>query len=146
LFARLTNKETTMILPTDAHVAVADGERFLLMRNRGTAIEPRLEHEATPQVDTSNKSAGVRLHDDRGKKEGKESIDKVAHATGVAEWLNKAVLDQRIEKLAIVADPSTLGEMRNHYSKHLQAALLGEVARELTAAPGPDILRALEAV
>jgi protein required for attachment to host cells len=134
-----------MILPTDTHVAVVDGERFLLMRNRGTAFEPRLEVDATPEVETSNKSAGVRLHDDRGKKVGKERIDKLAHAAGVAEWLNKAAVDGRIARLVIAADPDTLGEMRTHYSKHLQAALMGEIDRQLTGMPGPEIVKALEA-
>jgi len=134
-----------MKLPANAHVAVVDGEHFLLLRNRGTALEPRLESEGTPSVDYSNKSAGVRHQDDRGKKVGKERLDKAAHAAGVAEWLNKAVLDRRVEQLLIAADPDTLGEMRPHYSKHLVAALLGEVDRQLTGMPGPDIARALEA-
>lgn len=135
-----------MLIPTGVHVAVVDGEQFLLMCNHGTATAPDLRTEATPEVSTSNKSARVHLHDDRGKKQGKERIDKYAHAAGVAEWLNKAVLDGKIKKLVIVADPTTLGEMRGHYSKHLEAALLGEIDRQLTGVPGPDIVKALEAV
>jgi protein required for attachment to host cells len=135
-----------MKLPSDTHVAVVDGERFLLMRNCGTTVEPKLQTEGTPSVEYSNKSAGVRHQDDRGKKVGKERLDKAAHAAGVAEWLNKAVIDRRIDQVLIVADPYTLGEMRPHYSKHLQAALLGEVDRQLTGMPAPDIVKALVAV
>jgi len=134
-----------MIVPANAHVAVVDGEHFLLLRNRGTAVAPRLEAESTPSVDHANKSAGVRHQDDRGKKVAKERLDKAAHAAGVAEWLNKAVLDGRVEQLLIAADPDTLGEMRPHYAKHLVAVLLGELDRQLIGLPGPEIARALEA-
>jgi protein required for attachment to host cells len=135
-----------MILPANAHVAVVDGQHFLLMRNRGTATEPRLETEAAPEVAMSNKNAGMRHMDDRGKKQGKEDLEKAAHAAGVAEWLNKAVLDRRVERLVVIADPETLGEMRRHYSAHLQGALLGELDRQLVKLPGPELVRAIEAV
>ena len=135
-----------MILPANTHVAVVDSQHFLLMRNKGTATEPRLESDGTPDVSMSNKNAGMRHMDDRGKKEGKENLDKAAHAAGVVEWLNKAVLDRRIDKLVVVADPDTLGEMRRQYSQHLQAALLGELDRQLVKLPGPDLVRAIEAV
>ena len=135
-----------MILPANTHVAVVDGEKFLLMQNQGTATAPELKCEGTPAVESSNKSAGVRHQDTRGKKVAKERLDKAAHAAGVAQWLNKAVIDRRVDKLVIVADRDTLGEMRPHYSKHLEAALVREVDRQLTGMPGPDIVRALEAV
>ena len=135
-----------MILPANAHVAVVDGQNFLLMRNCGTATEPRLEVEATPEVSLSNKNAGMRHMDERGGNEGKENLDKAAHAAGVAAWLNKAALDRRIDKLVVVADPDTLGEMRLHYSQHLQGALLGELDRELVKLPAPELVRAIEAV
>jgi protein required for attachment to host cells len=135
-----------MLIPTGVHVAVVDGEQFLLMCNHGTATTPDLRTEATPEVSTSNKSAGVRHQDTRGKKVGKEPLDRLAHAAGVAEWLNKAVLDGRIKRLVVIAAPDTLGEMRPHYSKHLQDALVGEIDRQLTGMPGAEIAKALEAV
>lgn len=39
-----------MILPADTHVAIVDGERFLLTRNRGTATEPVLAAFDEPDV------------------------------------------------------------------------------------------------
>jgi protein required for attachment to host cells len=61
-----------MKLPAEAHVAVIDGERFLLMRNGGTAAEPTLEAIAKPSVPDTNKSAGQ--HDHEGATAASRSI------------------------------------------------------------------------
>lgn len=133
-----------MKLPAQAHVAVVDGERFLLMRNCGTTAEPVLECESEPEVGVTNHSAGVR-HQDGARTRTIEPMDKFAHAAGVAEWLNHEVLTHRIERLLVIADPDTLGEMRLHYHKQTKLALLGELAKQLTGMPGPDILKAIAA-
>lgn len=133
-----------MKLPNNTHVAVVDGKRFILMRNCGTAIDPVLECEGQPEVDETNYSASMR-HQDVARKSTIEPMDKFAHAAGAAEWLNRAVLSHRIEQLLIVADPDTLGEMRHHYHKETRAALVGELDRQLTGMPGPDILKVIQA-
>ena len=133
-----------MKLPANTHVAVVDGKRFILMRNCGTTTEPVLECEGQPEVDDTNYSAGMR-HMDVARKSTIEPMDKYAHAAGAAEWLNRAVLSHRIERLVVVADPDTLGEMRHHYHKETRGALVGELDRQLTGMPGPDILKVIQA-
>ena len=64
---------------------------------------------------------------------------------GIAGWLNGQVLEHRIEQLLIVADPDTLGEMRKHYRKETEGALIGELDKQVTGMPGPEILRVIEA-
>ena len=132
-----------MQIPANVHVAIADGERFLVMRNSGTATEPRLELVAQPDLLLENQSAAVGhndpINDDYG---GQMKLD---HAAAVADWLNREVLQHRIEQLIVVADPRTLGEIRQHYHGETEKALVGEVNKELTRMPGPDIVRALEA-
>ena len=102
-----------------------------------------LESEGQPEVDETNYSAGMR-HQDNARQAAIEPLDKFAHAAGAAEWLNRAVLSHRIAQLLVIADPDTLGEMRHHYHKETRAALLGELDRQLTGVPGPDILRAIQ--
>ena len=133
-----------MQLPANTHVAVVDGSRFLLMRNCGTAPEPTLELEAEPEIAETNKDAGKRDHESSHRRWG-EPHDRAAHAAGVADWLNREVEDRRIASLLVVADPDTLGEMRKHYDKRTQGALIGELDKQLTGMPGPDILKAIEA-
>lgn len=132
-----------MKLPANAHVAIVDGENFLLMRNDGTAVAPHLQSEGRVDVAETNHSAGMR-HQDVARKATIEPMGKFAHAAGVAEWLNHEVLTHRIEQLLVVADPDTLGEMRRHYHKETEGALIGELDRQLIGMPGPDILKAIQ--
>lgn len=132
-----------MKLPAQAHVAIADGERFLLMRNTGTASEPSLELAAEPDVSGSGESGAIGHHDPRS--DDYQTQDKLDHAAGIAGWLNGEVLEHRIEQLLIVADPDTLGELRRHYHKETEGALIGELGKLVTGMPGPDILKVIEA-
>ena len=132
-----------MQLPANAHVAIADGERFLLMRNAGSAAEARLELVEEPNLKGEKESGGFGHHDARS--DDHHTQDKLDHAGAVASWLNRAVLDHRIEQLVVVADRDTLGEMRKHYHKETQGVLVEELDKLLTGVPGPDILRAIEA-
>lgn len=124
-----------MKLPAGAYVAVVDGENFLLMRNCGTATDPALASEGRPAVGETSKDGGKRDHEGAHTRGG-EPLDKAAHAAGVADWLNHEVLNHRIRQLLVIADPDTLGEMRRHYHKETEAALLGEMARQLCRANG----------
>ncbi len=125
-----------MHLPHDAHVAVADGERFVLFRNDGDEALINLVDAASFDVDTSNRSGAnpeVRDLDERG------------HAAGVAAMLNQRVLANEIEKLLIVADPKTLGIMRDHYHGELKRRLVGELPKTLTGADTAEIERTIGA-
>jgi len=133
-----------MQIPANAHVAILDGERFLVMRNTGTAAEPALELTAEPEIEETNKDAGKRDHESAHRRGG-EPHDRAAHAAGVADWLNRAVLAGQIEKLLIVADPDSLGELRKHMQVKTHAAVIGELDKQVTGMPGPDILKVLEA-
>lgn len=132
-----------MRIPAQTHVAIADGERFLLMRNTGTTAEPRLELVEEPSLDGEEESGGFGHHDP--KSDDYHEQDKLDHAASVAGWLNRAVLQHKIEALIVAADPNTLGEMRRHYHKETQAVLVEEIDKQLTGMPGPDILEAIEA-
>jgi len=140
-----------MLLPTGTVFALVDGEAFELYRNAGPEREPKLEAIAIPDLAATNYSAGARNHDkisrftagapkDKGKR-----LDESAHAVAVAEWLNGEVLGRRIEKLVVIADPRTLGEMRRHYHKQLGKALICELDRTMTGRPPAEIVKAVRA-
>ncbi len=133
-----------MKLPAETHVAIVDGERFLLMRNTGSSDDPVLEFQGEPTIAETNYSAGVR-HQDVARKATVEPMDKFAHAAGVAGWLNHQVLTHRIDSLLVVADPNTLGEMRKHYHKETQAVLEGELGKQVTGMPSPEIIKVIAA-
>lgn len=132
-----------MKLPHKAHVALVDGENFTLFRNTGKPFEPKLEKEANPDLDPTNFSAGVRHQDHIGQKLGRTQLDELAHGAAAAEWLNSKAISGDIEQLLIIADPKTLGEMRQHYHSELEQRLVGEIDKTLTGAPTQDVEKAI---
>ena len=64
-------------------------------------------------------------------------------AAEIAAMLNKRALAGDFEKLIVVASPKTLGELRKHYGKDVTKCLAGELAKDLTGRPVPEIERAL---
>ena len=131
-----------MKVPHQALVALANGERFLLMRNVGQPFEPKLEKVSDLDLELTNFSAGVR-HQDPVERDGSTELDELAHGAAIAEWLNKTTLNGASEPLVIAADPKTLGQIRQHCHKELESRIVGEVAKDLTNQPLESIERAL---
>jgi len=65
------------------------------------------------------------------------------YAAGVAAFLNQQALTNQFEHLFVVAAPKTLGELRKHWHKALQAKLVGELAKDLTGQPTDAIATAI---
>ena len=117
-----------MILPNGATVAVADGETLSLFRKGGHEGGSSLTAMAAPELDGSNVGKSHRSSeaepDDRTQAED-------GYAAASAAWLNKQVLEGKIGPLMVIAAPRTLGELRKHYHKQLEAVLVGELAKDL---------------
>ena len=132
-----------MKIPHQALVALANGERFVLMRNIGQPFEPKLERVTELDLELTNFSAGVRHQDPAGQRSGSTDIDELAHGAAIAEWLNTQALRGGIGEIVIVADPKTLGQIRQHCHKELESRIVGEVAKDLTNQPIDAVERAL---
>lgn len=132
-----------MKVPPRALVALANGERFVLMRNVGEAFDPRLERIGELDLELTNFAAGARHRDPAGQRSGSTAIDELAHGAAVAEWLNAKALKGRLGQIVIAADPRTLGQIRQHCHKEVQSRIVGELAKDLINSPVPDIERAL---
>ena len=132
-----------MQIPHNAHVALANGERFLVMRNVGQPLEPKFEQVQSLDLELTNFSAGVRHQDPAGQRNGSTDIDELAHGAAIAEWLNKRALNGELDAVVVAADPKTLGQIRQHCHKELQSRIVGELAKDLTNQPVPAIERAL---
>lgn len=153
-----------MKLEHDTWVVVADGEKFLLLRNIGDAEYPRLEvvdHETSanpPARDLSTDRAG-RMHDSARQltggveawgKSGMEETDwhRVAEerfAEEIAESLGRLASSGRFEALVVVADPRTLGTLRKAYDDALKSRIVAEVPKDLTNLPLAGIEASLKA-
>ena len=134
-----------MRIPHLALVALANGEKFVLMRNVGQPFEPKLEKVQELDLELTNFSAGVRHQDPAGQRNGSTDIDELAHGAAIAEWLNTQTLRGGIDQVVIAADPKTLGQIRQHCHKELESRIVGELAKDLINSPMPDIEQALAA-
>jgi protein required for attachment to host cells len=132
-----------MKVPHKALVALANGERFVIMRNVGQPFEPKLEKVSELDLELTNFSAGARHQDPAGQRNGSTDIDELAHGAAIAEWLNKKTLNGEDEPLVIAADPKTLGQIRQHCHQELQSRIVGELAKDLTNQPVEAVERAL---
>ncbi|KHL24853.1 attachment protein [Croceibacterium mercuriale] len=134
-----------MKIPHNAHVALVDGTRFLVLRNSGQPFEPSLQLVAEPDLDPTNFSAGIRNQEPSAPGGASTNLNELAHGAAAAEWLNSKAKAGEIEHLVVVADPKTLGEMRRHYHVELKDRLAGELAKSLTGEPIPSIEKVLAA-
>lgn len=126
------------MLSHNATVVVADGHQAILFRNtarRGIELE---ETERMRPQHLQDESQGRQPEETTPRDE-----DEATFAKQVAERLNHMVLTHKIEELAIIADPDTLGVMRKHYHKMLEQKLVREIPKTLTSATAEDIARAL---
>lgn len=131
-----------MLLPHGAVIALIDGQRFELYRNAGDEAGPELAALPAVKLDEHNHGSGGRHYSSAGNPAAHQQ-DEDAHAAAVAEWLNGEVLGHRIAQLVVFAAPRTLGELRRHYHKQTQQALLKEYAKDLVGRPPAEIIAAL---
>jgi protein required for attachment to host cells len=125
-----------MILPTDTIVAVADGEKLNLFRNTGTETELSLAAAPEEDVEAASGSGG---HNNSSSNPDQSQANENDFASGIVGLLNSKVLTNKFSDIVIIAAPKTLGEMRKHYHKKLEEALVGEIAKDLTGHSIADI-------
>ena len=70
-------------------------------------------------------------------------LEEDRFAAEAADLLKRRALRNDYESLIIVAPPKTLGEMRKHYHKEVSDRLAGELDKDLTGHPIPEIEKAL---
>jgi protein required for attachment to host cells len=150
-------------------VLVADGTKMLFFRNEGDADYPKLEvelqreEEDPKDSDQGRSEPGRTFSSNRGdprtggygstvgaarsaySETDFHQLQKDNFAHEAADMLKKKALANEYEKLIIVAPPATLGELRKHYHKEVEARIAGEVAKDLTNMPVTEIEKILQA-
>ena len=131
-----------MKLSKGALVAVVDGEKLALFRNEG-GVEIRLKAIENPPIEDRVSGSAGRRSSEANPDNDTQAED--GFAMGVAQVLNKWVVTNRIDELLVIAAPKTLGELRKHWHKDLQARLAGEIAKDLTGHALQDVEKAIAA-
>lgn len=142
-----------MLLQSRTEVCVADGQKLLLLVNAGDAKFPDLqvirlvEQDNPPNREQASDRPGRVFNSMGDRRSGYEETDfqQLAEdnfAAGVAEILKRRALENRYEKLIVIAPPRTLGELRRHYHKVVAERIVAEIAKEATNLP-PDAIAAM---
>lgn len=142
-----------MDIPNGALVVVADGQKYLLLRNHGDRelidlrVEQHVEQHNPPTHDQGTDRPGRLDAGGPGRSAVQDTdwheIAKQRFAKDLADRLRTWALSKRFEHLAIVADPSTLGELRHHLHDAVQHSLIGTLDKDLTKHPVDAIEKAL---
>jgi len=141
-------------IPNETLVLVADGRKMLFLRNKGDEtlvdlrVESHREQENPPIRDQATDAPGRSISSVGSARSAMEPTDfhqlqEDRFAAEAAELLRKRALSNDFEALIVAAPPRTLGEMRKHYHKEVQHRLIGEVSKELTGMPLPQIEQAM---
>ena len=142
-----------MQVPHNAFVLVADGRKALFFRNEGDAdfLNLQVEH-AAEQINPADRdqktdAAGAASSTRMGTMEEVDfhQQEEDRFAADTADMLKRRALANEFESLIIIAPPKTLGELRRHYHKEVSNRLTGELAKDLTGHPVPEIEKALSA-
>lgn len=145
-----------MLLPHDMLVVVADGRKALFLRNEGDDLHPNLvvEH-ARERVNPPNREHKTdrpgrsfsSVGDGRSAMEEPDyhQIEEDRFAAELGAVLRGRALANTFEALIIAAPPRTLGELRKHYHVEVEKRLAGEIAKDLTGHPLPEIERLVAA-
>lgn len=133
-----------MQIPKKAIIAVADGEKLSMFRNKGDKNNVKLVALDHSDVDAAVAGSAAVGRTSSANPDGGKS-EEAGFAIGIADMLNKRFLSGKVDPLIVIAAPSTLGELRKEYHKSLEAILVGEIAKDLTGHSIQEIEKAIAA-
>jgi protein required for attachment to host cells len=139
-----------MALPNNALVLVADGRKMLFFRNHGDENQIDLRTEAhderedrkdreiktdAPGTVQQSFGSGRSTYEEPDFKQQEED----RWIKDAAEELNKRVLRNDFDALAIVAPPKALGVLRKELHKEAERRLVCTINKAMSGRPVPDI-------
>ena len=128
------------MIPHNTLVVVADGRAARLFRNVGDESGLKLHQETTLDAsDAANDGpAGSQPQD--------SDTGEAAFAKVLAHKVNQMALQHAFDHVVLVADPTTLGELRPQLHKEVAQRTMAEVAKDWTNTPLEQISSALQAL
>lgn len=143
-------------IPNEALVVVGDGEKALFLRNKGDAQEIKLEVEnifghdnpATHEQGT-DKPGRVAASAGTARSAMEETdwhqLGEERFAADIADTLYRLAHANKFESLVVVAPPKVLGNLRKAFHKEVVDRITGELPKNLTSHPVPEIEKLLVA-
>jgi len=141
-------------VPSGALVLVGDGRKALFLRNKGAPTHIELVTERVlEQADPPTREQGT---DKPGRYHGADGVSKSAYeevdwhqlaedrfAAEIGGALNRLALENKFHHLILVAPPKVLGAVRTRLHKETSERIVGEIPKDLTSHPLPEIARTL---
>ena len=151
----MTN-ESIPVIAHKALVLIGDRQQALVLRNKGTAHQVKLEVEQILQQD--NPATREQGTDRPGRsvstigtaRSAVEEVDwhhiaKERFAGEIAEALYRHAHDNHFDKLVVIAPAKILGNLRKAFHAEVTDKIVGEISKELTSHPIPQIERLIAA-
>lgn len=139
-----------MIIRNKALVIVADGRRYLLLRNTGNLDKPVLafegggEQENPPTREQGSDGPGRSSPMAGAARSAMEQTDfhqleEDRFAADIARMLGDLAEAGDFAELIVVAPPRTLAELRRNFDRKVAQRVVAEVAKDLTRHPVDEI-------
>lgn len=131
-----------MLIHHDALVLVADGKKYLLLRNLGPFSKPELmfegggEHENPSTREQGVDQPGRTFASAGGGRSAVEQTDfhqleKDRFAADIAGMVARLHRAGDFSELVVVAPPRTLAELRRHFEKDVADMIVAEIPKDL---------------
>lgn len=125
------------MIPSGTMVVVADGRQARVFRNYGDTRGLKLQQDEALDAEIAHGSGPS------GSQPIENDVGEAAFAKVLAERINQAALRHRFDHIVLVADPTTLGEMRPQLHHETKQRMLAEVAKDWTNTPLDQVEKAL---
>jgi protein required for attachment to host cells len=144
-----------LIIHNKALVLVADGKRYLLLRNAGNLDKPVLVFEGggeqeNPSTHEQGSDAPGRAVSGNGTARSSmeqtdfHQLEEDRFAGEIAQMLGKLAAANDFAELIVVAPPRTLAEMRRKFDRKVAGKIIAEVPKDLTKHPVEEIAAILQ--
>lgn len=143
-----------MIIRHNALILVADGKKYLLLRNSGDLRQPALTFEGGG--DKENPATSAQGSDQPGRAFASSGtarsamdqtdwhqIEEDRFATRIAEMLGKLAEADDFSELVVVAPPKCLASLRQAFEKPVASRIVAEIDKDLTKHPVAEIAEIL---
>jgi protein required for attachment to host cells len=127
-------------IPQDALIVVADAHKATLFRNEGVGEEISLREvrRLAPENLNDDGPSGMRPVE-----QTRQQTDEATFAKQLAEALYAMRQSNEFEALVLVADPQTLGQLRDAMHKIVARSVLRSIPKDFTNHPTAEIAHML---
>lgn len=143
-----------MIIRHGALVLVADGKKYLLLRNSGTLQQPTLVFDGGGEIgnpptsaqgsDSPGRAFGMGAASSAMEQTDFHQLAEDRFAADIAAMLGRLAQAGDFDELVVVAPPKALAQLRDCFEGAVRGKIVAEVAKDLTKHPVGEIAAILQ--